>query len=457
MHSPMGSAESVNARFALPIARVGGKYSLLRRIAVGGMGEVWAARNETTGAQVALKVLRPERDKRSQAEERFRREARLGGLLTHRNIARIYDFLEEADGTLVLVMELLRGETVEEHLARRGALSAKEALAIMAPVLSALQHGHDHGIVHRDVKPANIFLSTEPDGHVSPKLLDFGIAKIANTGTQTIDGLVLGTPAYMSPEQVRDEALDGRSDLFAIGVVLYELITGSCPFKATGPGASIAAVLSTAVDPDPAIEPRLWLEIQRALAKRPAERHASATEMSAMLCAAIGETEDSLAPVLRRTKPPPQPSDFFESGERASATSEKNANHTQSFEGQSVATSAADRRAPRWVPLAAAGLVALIVGIVAIVGVTRTSATGSASATNAAASSPAAPPASTVLPAVPTGAAEAPIEFPATSAVSGKGATTGAVSAPRPTPATAKTAKVPRGTRPKPIATSPGF
>src|SRR6185312_14214347 len=143
------------ARVLGPSARIGGKYSLVKRLAKGGMGDVWLAKNELTHANVALKVLRPAADERTQAEDRFRREARLGGLLAHRSIVRIFDLLEEPDGTLVLVMELLRGETLEQFIERRGALSTREALAIGLAVLSALQHGHEQGVVHRDVKPSN--------------------------------------------------------------------------------------------------------------------------------------------------------------------------------------------------------------------------------------------------------------------------------------------------------------
>ena len=284
-------------------SRVGGKYELVRRLATGGMGDVWLAQNNTTHANVALKVLRPNRAGTSEAEDRFRREARLSGLLAHRSIVRIFDFLEERDGTLVLVMELLQGETLEQWLARRGALVEREAMAVMAAVLSALQHGHEQGIVHRDVKPSNIFLAVESDGKVIPKLLDYGIAKMPKNDAKTMDGVVLGTPSYMSPEQIRsEEDLDGRSDLFSCGVVLYEVLTGACPFDAPSPSAAIAAVLQSSVDPDPRISPRLWLELQRALAKRPQQRHASAAEMRSTMLGVLAETEDSLAPVLQGVK-----------------------------------------------------------------------------------------------------------------------------------------------------------
>ncbi len=283
-----------------PGALVGGKYRLVRRIGSGGMGEVWIAKNRTTSAEVAVKVglgAAPRED----SVLRFRLEARLGAMLAHRSIVRIFDLVEEDDGTLVLVMELLRGETLERYLQRRGSLPAAEAVAIAIPILSALAHAHETGIVHRDVTPANVFLAIDPDGHVTPKLLDFGIAKLpASNAKHTIEGRALGTPRYMAPERIREHGdVDGRSDLFSVGVILYEMLTGTCPFAAGSPAASLAAVLEVVVDPDPRIDPRLWLEIRRALSKRPYERAATAAAMARDLLAACGQTEASLTEALR--------------------------------------------------------------------------------------------------------------------------------------------------------------
>jgi serine/threonine-protein kinase len=302
--------------------RLGGKYSLVRRLAVGGMGQIWLAKNAMTDAEVALKVLRPDAAPDADAkgddvelrrahlldvEPRFRHEAKLGAMLSHRNIVRIFDFIEEPDGSLVLVMELLRGETLSDLIAERGTLSPVEAVAILMPILSALEHAHEVGVVHRDLKPANIMLAVDPDGHVTPKLLDFGIAKVPVGGVHTLEGGVLGTPRYMSPEQIRSEnKIDGRSDLFTIGVLLHEMLTGVSPFAASSPSASLAAVLETQRDPDPRIDPRMWLVIQRALAKRAYERFATAGELAQSLRAAISETDKELAATLQRAKPAPR-------------------------------------------------------------------------------------------------------------------------------------------------------
>jgi eukaryotic-like serine/threonine-protein kinase len=280
-------------------ATVGGKYRLVRRIGVGGMGEVWVATNRTTGAEVAVKMARgsPVSD---DSTTRFRHEARLGATLAHRGIVRIFD-LVETDGMLVLVMELLRGATLERYLQRRGPLPRDEAIAIAVPVLSALAHAHETGIVHRDVTPANIFLAVDPDGHVTPKLLDFGIAKVPASGaTHTVDGRALGTPRYMAPERIRDQGpIDGRTDLFSVAVVVYEMLTDVCPFGAASPAASLAAVLETVVDPDPRIDPRVWIELRRSLSKQAYERHPTALAMAQGLLTASGQTEASLSDVLR--------------------------------------------------------------------------------------------------------------------------------------------------------------
>ncbi len=274
------------------------------------MGSVWVAHNELVNAEVALKVLLPDGARAGGAAARFRHEARVGSRLRHRSITRVFDLVEEPDGSLLLVMELLSGQTLEARL-REGRLAPEEAVAVAVPILSALDHAHKEGVLHRDVKPGNVYLSVEPDGQMVPKLLDFGIAKgttAEEQGSNTADGEVLGTPGYMSPEQIRADAgaIDGRSDLFAMGAVLYEMMTGAPPFNAAAPSARLAAVLEQEVDPDPSIPPALWIEVRRALSKRPAERHATAAEMAMALGAAIGMAEADLVKVLRTAPPPPQ-------------------------------------------------------------------------------------------------------------------------------------------------------
>jgi serine/threonine-protein kinase len=412
------------------------------------MGDVWLARNAKTEALVALKLLHPRDDEKLEIEERFRREARLAGVLGHRSIVRIFDFLEEPDGTLVLVMELLRGETLEHCLTRRGPMSAREAMAMMSAVLSALEHGHQHHVVHRDVKPANIFLAVEPDGRVIPKLLDYGIAKVRrNDRTKTVDGVVLGTPSYMSPEQIRsDPAIDGRSDLFSCAVVFYEAMTGVCPFNAVTPSAAIAGVLESAVDPDPRIEPKLWLEVQRALSKRPMQRHAGAGEMRSAMLAAVGETEDSLASVLGGVPKVEEPSDP-PAPVTVTTASEKPARGSSSHSG------IARRKHHPWMGWAIGGAALGILG--ATVALSRGHAPAPAKPMGQAAAAIAAQVAPPAPPPVETGAAP-----PAIVTIAPE------VQPPPPAPRRAEVhasapshaARPPSKPRtPKPIATSPGF
>jgi serine/threonine protein kinase len=300
-----------------PGMRIGRKYRLERRLAAGGMGEIWVARNEATGADVAVKLCR-DGAAGEDARLRFRHEARLAAMLSHRHIVRIFDLVEDADGALLLVMELLRGQALDRYLESHGPLPANQAIAIILPVLSALAHAHDLGIVHRDVSPANVFLTVDPDGHCIPKLVDFGIAKLPGSGVETVEGRVLGTPRYMAPERIRGLSdVDGKSDLFSIAVILYEMITGTSPFEATSPSASLAAVLERVVDPDPRIDPRLWIEVQRGLAKRAYERHSGAREMADRLRPACGETGASLAHWLQRS---PQPREKTPDASRLGAT-----------------------------------------------------------------------------------------------------------------------------------------
>ena len=274
------------------------------------MGEVWAARNEATGAEVALKMLASaSADEARDGRARLRREAHLGAMLSHRSIVRTYDLVETPDAAFVLKSSSCSpGETLAERLRTTGPLAAREAVATLLPILAALDHAHASGVVHRDVKPSNIFLAVEPDALITPKLLDFGIAKVPPGGLDggvlacapAIDGRALGTPAYMSPEQIRATTkLDGRSDLFAVGAVLYELVTGASPFGMPGsaptPGGRARARLRR---PTRGSGAALQIEVTRALAKRPEERHATASSMARALREAVGGTVAELASLL---------------------------------------------------------------------------------------------------------------------------------------------------------------
>jgi serine/threonine protein kinase len=271
---------------------LGGKYHLLRHLGMGGMGDVWVARNASTGADVAVKMLLPERAASADSLERFRREAHATARLTHRAIVRVFDLIElDADqGSLLMVMELLRGHTVAEKIHQQTRLSVEDALDIVLPILSALDHAHGVGLVHRDLKPENIFIALEPDGQVMPKLLDFGISKMRHPFVDAItaDGELVGTPCYMSPEQARGRGnVDARSDIFSVGTLLYEMLAGRNPFLADSLHAVVMAVLEADPAPIEDIPPALWDVIARALRKRADERYATTSELAQALRAAV--------------------------------------------------------------------------------------------------------------------------------------------------------------------------
>jgi len=422
-------------------ATVGGKYRLLRRIGAGGMGEVWAAENRDTGAEIAVKMARGPEDREDSAA-RFRREARLAATLGHRGVVRIFDLVDDPGGELVLVMELLRGETLERYMQRRGPLPIREAIAIALPVLAALAHAHDAGIVHRDVTPANVFLAIDPDGHVTPKVLDFGLAKVPTSGPKhTVDGRALGTPRYMAPERIREQdAIDGRSDLFSVAVILYELVTGVCPFAANSPAASLAAVLEVVVDPHPRIEPRVWLELRRALSKRPYERPATALAMASALLAASGETETSLSETLRQLALAPDATSGLDGADAGQVT--------KGLGGHSIGT------APPGVRPRRRALVSLLVGLAVGVGLATFAMVRGQAAPAGTAARPSPAPLTAVTPAPADGPAASEIPSLAASApmptAPGPAATPSRVRArpgrtPIPTPG------------PKRVAITPGF
>src|SRR5215471_6998722 len=209
-----------------------GPYEVQTQLGMGGMGEVYRAIDSKLGRPVALKVILPEFAQDAQRMARFQREAQLLASLNHPNIASIYG-LEDGSGVSALVMELVEGPTLEERI-KRGAIPVEEALPVAKQVADALEFAHDHGIVHRDLKPANIKLTH--DGKV--KVLDFGLAKalqgdaalqnISNSPTMTMAskaGIILGTAAYMSPEQAKGKTVDRRADIWSFGAVLFEMLT----------------------------------------------------------------------------------------------------------------------------------------------------------------------------------------------------------------------------------------
>lgn len=233
---------------------VGERYELVSVVGEGGMGSVWAARHLITQQLLALKLFHSVADVgRTDARRRFLREARTSAILQHPHVVTVIDAFETRDGTLVLAMELLNGETLAQLLHREGALGLERTASLLLPVVSALGAAHALGIVHRDVKPANIFLSDAGDEPTFVRVLDFGIAKwpkAKTSGTHTESQVMLGTTAYMSPEQATlDRAIDHRADIWAFGVVLYECLSGRRPLPSQSIGQLVAALLERGIDP----------------------------------------------------------------------------------------------------------------------------------------------------------------------------------------------------------------
>ena len=255
------------------------RYEILDAVGAGAMGMVYKARDLELGEDIAIKTLRPEMVSDSTVIERFKTEIRLARRISHRNVVRMYDFGEWL-GVYFLTMEYVAGITVRELIDTRGQLSVSSTLAIGMQLADSLEVAHEQGVIHRDIKPQNLLL----DGEGVLKVMDFGVARLAErTSSLTEAGLIVGTPAYMSPEQLLAEALDARSDLYAAGVVLYECLTSRLPFDARSVVSLIAKVLSEEPFPPATLNtdvpPALSTLILQLLAKRPEERVRDAGEL----------------------------------------------------------------------------------------------------------------------------------------------------------------------------------
>jgi serine/threonine-protein kinase len=258
-----------------------GRYRIQRKLGAGGMADVYLAEDQELGRRVAIKILNGRHANDDQFIERFRREAKNAAALNHPSIVSIYD-RGEAEDTYYIAMEFLDGRTLKELIVGRGAAPINVAIEYGRQILSALRFAHRHGIVHRDIKPHNVLVDAE--GRV--KVTDFGIAR-AGTSQMTETGSIVGTAQYLSPEQARGGEVDPRSDLYSLGVVLYELLTGKTPFDGETPVEIAMKHLSNAPKPPsklrPEVPPELDKVVLRALAKNPDERYQSADEMEADL------------------------------------------------------------------------------------------------------------------------------------------------------------------------------
>lgn len=282
-----------------------GQYKILAELGRGGMGIVYKAYQTSLNREVAIKVLPPNLAVDENIVKRFHREAEAAARLSHPHIVQIFD-INEISGLHFFAMEYLKGETLTQKIEREGPLSLKEAVRITMMVADALNYSHSEGIVHRDIKPGNIMI--DPHGHV--KVTDFGLARAIESSRLTMTGTIIGTPEYMSPEQARGENLDGRSDLYSLGLVLYEMLTGRIPFEATTPFAvaqkQIYEPLTSPSSIRSEISPVLDAIILKVTQKDPKERYQRGEELKNDLELFIsGKDLERITPTV--TVPPEEP------------------------------------------------------------------------------------------------------------------------------------------------------
>ena len=272
------------------------RYRVQRSIGEGGMGRVYLAEHERMGRLSAVKVMSAALAATPEAISRFNREAANASRIHQPNVAAIYDFGETADGTLYLAMEYVEGETLSSLLRREGPLAPARAAELTGQIADGLFAAHHLGIVHRDLKPDNVLVTRHLDGREWVKIVDFGIAKQTQKGDQTVTSLgsAIGTPEYMSPEQLAGENLDARTDLYSLGLVLFNMLTGALPHAALTSKQSLVQRLTARprsladVRPGIAWPPRLQKTLDRALAPEPDERYGSVGDFARDVRASVG-------------------------------------------------------------------------------------------------------------------------------------------------------------------------
>ena len=282
------------------------RYHVVKKLGAGGMGQVYLAEHVKMGRRSAIKVMNPSMVHDPDAVARFNREASNASRITHPNVCAIYDFGETADGVIYLAMEFIEGESLTALIERDGALVVPRAADIFLQVAEALQAAHDLGIAHRDLKPDNIMLVRGRDGRDVVKVVDFGIAK-AISGDEagqkvTKTGLVVGTPEFMSPEQLSGDKVDGRSDLYSLALVLYQMLTGKLPFQAESAQEIMVKRLTdepaplTVTRPDLTFPNGLQQTFDTALARMPAERYQQVSKYATDVAAVTGRARGAAAP-----------------------------------------------------------------------------------------------------------------------------------------------------------------
>jgi serine/threonine protein kinase len=290
-------------------AILGGQFLIEQKIGSGGMGAVYRASQPAMNRLVAVKILHPKLTNRKDLASRFRREARAMSHLQHPNTVRVFLFGDLEDGSLYIVMEYLEGRNLNQSVRKEGPFPVDRAIPILIQCCGALQEAHSQGIVHRDLKPENIFLSTNGGLKDYPKVLDFGLAKVTERELRpgsimlTQEGMVFGTPEFMSPEQAQGKVLDARSDIYSLATILYEVLTGKLPFDAKTPMEYIQLhVTKPPISLDDRVPGKRFPAgladvIGKALTKKPDDRYASASDFAdALKPYSSGRTYSALMP-----------------------------------------------------------------------------------------------------------------------------------------------------------------
>ena len=286
-----------------------GQYQILQKIGSGGMGSVYRALQPSMNRMVGVKILHPKLANRKDLVSRFRREARAMSHLTHPNTTKVFLYGELDDGSLYIIMEFLDGKNLNQMVRSDGPFAVDRALPILIQVCGALDEAHKQGIIHRDLKPENIFLCTQGGMKDYPKVLDFGLAKVTEREMRpgslilTQEGMVFGTPEFMSPEQAQGKVLGPQSDIYSLAVILYEVLTGKLPFDAKTAMEFITLHVTAAPIPlnervpGKTFPPLLGQVLARAMAKRPEDRFASAADFAQAIKEVLGGAQQ-LSPNL---------------------------------------------------------------------------------------------------------------------------------------------------------------
>lgn len=278
---------------------IAGQFRIVSRIGSGGMGAVYKAEQPDMNRFVAIKILHPKYVSRPDLVARFRREARAMSHLSHPNTARVFLYGQLEDGACYIVMEFMEGLNVAQLVRAEGPMDTTRAAGIMIQVCGALDEAHRAGIIHRDLKPENIFITSQGGILDFPKVLDFGLAKVSEREMRpgslilTQEGMVFGTPEFMSPEQAQGKVLDGRSDIYSLGVILFEMLTGALPFEAKHPMDFISLHITSEPlklsdrQPNRVFPNGLQEAVRKALGKKPEDRYSSTAEFAVALRSVI--------------------------------------------------------------------------------------------------------------------------------------------------------------------------